>query len=170
MLRGAVTAFERMALEQADGPALRWGGREVALYRACPFSAAANYYLAARLAWSAPFLPTAPEAPHLSARALQMQSRAARAYPEAAAGVGRPHPLDAGAERARTARADAHLTGASVNEDAALRPTPRKSSGSFQYLLLNNRARFIHKTSRPEPGQLRHAPLAGARQSAWTGE
>lgn len=87
MLRGAVTAFERMALEQADGPALRWGEREVALYRARPFSAAANYYLAARLAWSAPFLPTAVEAPRLSARALQMQSRAARAHPQAAAGV-----------------------------------------------------------------------------------
>ena len=87
MLRGAVTAFERMALEQADGPALRWGEREVALYRARPFSAAANYYLAARLAWSAPFLPTAVEAPRLSARALQMQFHAARAHPQAAAGV-----------------------------------------------------------------------------------
>lgn len=87
MLRGAVTAFERMALEQADGPALRWGEREVALYRTRPFSAAANYYLAARLAWSAPFLPTAAEAPRLSARALQMQSRAARAHPQIAPGV-----------------------------------------------------------------------------------
>jgi hypothetical protein len=87
MLRGAVTAFERMAVEQADGPAVRWGEREVALYRARPFSAAANYYLAARLAWSAPFLPAAVEAPRLSARALQMQSRAERTHPEAAAGL-----------------------------------------------------------------------------------
>lgn len=87
MLRGAITAFERTALEQADGPALRWGEREVALYRARPFSAAANYYLAARLAWSAPFLPAAAEAPRLSARALQMQARAAHAHPQAAAGL-----------------------------------------------------------------------------------
>lgn len=84
MLRGAITAFETMALAQADGPAVRWGEREFALYRARPFSAAANYYLAARLAWSAPFLPAAAEASRLSARALEMQSRAARAHPEAA--------------------------------------------------------------------------------------
>lgn len=84
MLRGAIAAFERMALAQADGPAVRLGQRELALYRARPFSAAANYYLAARLAWSAPFLPSASEAPRLSARALQMQARAARAHPQAA--------------------------------------------------------------------------------------
>ncbi len=89
MLRGAVTAFERMALTQADGPAVRLGGREVALYRQRPFSAAANYYLAARLAWSAPFLPASSEAPRLSARAIEMLERAARVYPEAAAGVQR---------------------------------------------------------------------------------
>ena len=87
MLRGAITAFEGMALAQADGPAVRWGEREFALYRARPFSAATNYYLAARLAWSAPFLPAASEASRLSARALEMQSRAARAHPEAAAGL-----------------------------------------------------------------------------------
>lgn len=90
MLRGAITAFERTALAQADGPAVRVAGREVELYRARPFSAAANYYLAARLAWSAPFLPASAEAARLSARALEMQSRAARAYPHldsAVAGV-----------------------------------------------------------------------------------
>jgi hypothetical protein len=81
MLRGAITAFERTALAQADGPAVRVAGRQLELYRVRPFSAAANYYLAARLAWSAPFLPSSSEAPRLSARALEMQSRAARAHP-----------------------------------------------------------------------------------------
>jgi hypothetical protein len=84
MLRGAITAFEQMAIAQADGPALRVGERELALYRQRPFSAAANYYLAARLAWSAPFLAESSEAPRLSVRALQMQDRAATAYPHAA--------------------------------------------------------------------------------------
>jgi hypothetical protein len=85
MLRGAAVAFEQMALAQSDGPAVRWGEREMALYRTRPLSAATNYYLAARLARSAPFLPAAAEAPRLSARALQMQSRAMRAHPEATA-------------------------------------------------------------------------------------
>jgi hypothetical protein len=89
MLRGAVTAFERMALTQADGPAVRLGGREVALYRQRPFSAAANYYLAARLAWSAPFLPASSDAPRLSARAVGMLGCAARAYPDATGAVQR---------------------------------------------------------------------------------
>ncbi|HEX8390848.1 MAG TPA: hypothetical protein VF665_00720, partial [Longimicrobium sp.] len=83
MLRGAITAFERTALAQADGPAVRVGEREMALYRARPLSAAANYYLAARLALSAPFLPTTAEAPRLSARAMEMQSRAALLHPSA---------------------------------------------------------------------------------------
>jgi hypothetical protein len=87
MLRGAITAFERTALAQADGPALRLGGREVELYRSRPFSAAANYYLAARLAWSAPFLTAGSEAPRLTARALEMQARAARAYPQSTAAI-----------------------------------------------------------------------------------
>jgi hypothetical protein len=81
MLRGAITAFEAMAIAQADGPALRLRDREVALYRQRPLSAAANYYLAARLAWSAQFLPASAEAPRLSARALQMQDRAGNLYP-----------------------------------------------------------------------------------------
>jgi hypothetical protein len=81
MLRGAITAFEQTAIAQGDGPALRVGAREVALFRARPFSAAANYYLAARLAWSAPFLPASFEARRLSTRALQMLDRAAVAYP-----------------------------------------------------------------------------------------
>lgn len=89
MLRGAIAAFERMAIAQADGPALRVGEREVALFRARPFSAAANYYLAARLAWSAPFLPASLDAPRLSHRALQMQDHAAAAYPQSAAQVQR---------------------------------------------------------------------------------
>ncbi|HEU4880729.1 MAG TPA: hypothetical protein VFT45_00750, partial [Longimicrobium sp.] len=87
MLRGAITAFERMAIAQGDGPALRVGEREVALFRARPFPAAANYYLAARLAWSAPFLAASSEAPRLSSRALHMQDRAAAAYPQAADAV-----------------------------------------------------------------------------------
>jgi hypothetical protein len=81
MLWGAITAFEQMAIAQADGPALRVGARELALFRARPFSAAANYYLAARLAWSAPFLPASLDAARLSSRAIQMQDRAAAAYP-----------------------------------------------------------------------------------------
>lgn len=89
MLRGAVTAFETTALAQADGPAVRLGEREVALYRQRPFSAAANYYLAARIAWSAPFLSASSEAPRLSVRAAEMLERAARVYPEAAGGVER---------------------------------------------------------------------------------
>ncbi|MBB4638953.1 hypothetical protein [Longimicrobium terrae] len=80
MLRGAVTAFERMAIAQADGPAVRVGEREMALYRTRPLSAAANYYMAARLALSAPFLPTASEAPRLTARALQMLVRAGEVH------------------------------------------------------------------------------------------
>lgn len=87
MLRGAIAAFERMALGQADGPAVRLGEREVPLYRTRPFSAAANYYLAARLARSAPFLPAAAEAPRLCDRALEMHARAARTHPEAAGGL-----------------------------------------------------------------------------------
>lgn len=87
MLRGAIAAFERTALAQADGPAVRVAGRELELYRARPFSAAANYYLAARLAWSAPFLPASIEARRLSDRALEMQSRAARAHPQHDAAV-----------------------------------------------------------------------------------
>jgi hypothetical protein len=89
MLRGAITAFEQMAIAQGDGPALRVGERAVALFRARPFSAAANYYLAARLARSAPFLPASFEAPRLSSRALQMQDRAAVAYPQSAEQVQR---------------------------------------------------------------------------------
>jgi hypothetical protein len=89
MLRGAITAFEQMAIAQTDGPALRMREREVPLFRARPFSAAANYYLAARLAWSAPFLSTSVEAPRLSSRALQMQDRAAVAYPQVAEEVQR---------------------------------------------------------------------------------
>jgi hypothetical protein len=87
MLRGAITAFERMALAQADGPAVRVGEHEMAFYRQRPFSAAAKYYLAARLAWSAPFLPASSEALRLSARALEMQSRAARVHPGSAAAI-----------------------------------------------------------------------------------
>jgi hypothetical protein len=87
MLRGAISAFERTALAQADGPAVRMGERELAFYRPRPFSAAANYYLAARLAWSAPFLPSSAEALRLSSRALEMQSRAAGAHPQAAEAV-----------------------------------------------------------------------------------
>lgn len=89
MLRGAITAFEQMAIAQAEGPSLSLGAREVALFRARPFSAAANYYLAARLARSAPFLSTSSEAPRLSSRALQMQDRAAAVYPDAAEQVQR---------------------------------------------------------------------------------
>lgn len=80
MLRGAVTAFERTAIAQADGPTVRVGEREMALYRTRPLSAAANYYMAARLARSAPFLPTATEAPRLAARAVETLARAARAH------------------------------------------------------------------------------------------
>lgn len=89
MLRGAVTAFERTAVSQADGPVVRIGEREMSVFRERPLSAAANYYLAARLALSAPFLPTAMEASRLTARALEMQARAARAHPDAAARVER---------------------------------------------------------------------------------
>lgn len=82
MLHGAITAFERMALTRADGPAVRLGEREVAMCRQRPFSAAANYYLAARPAWSAPFLLASSEAARLSARAVEMLEGAGRVYPE----------------------------------------------------------------------------------------
>jgi hypothetical protein len=84
MLRGAISAFERVAVAQADGPTVRLAERELPLYRTRPFSAAANYYMAARLALSAPFLPSSAEAPRLAARALEMQSRAARIHPPSA--------------------------------------------------------------------------------------
>jgi|GEM_PF-5051515 len=89
MLRGAISAFERTALEQTGGPAVRLRDRDVALYRQRPFSAAANYYLAARLARSAPFLPASAEAARLSAGALGMLEGAARAHAEDADGVRR---------------------------------------------------------------------------------
>jgi hypothetical protein len=87
MLRGAVTAFERTAVAQADGPSVRLGHREMTLSRERPLSAAANYYLAARLARSAAFLPTAAEAPRLTARALDLLTRAGRTHGRAATTV-----------------------------------------------------------------------------------
>jgi hypothetical protein len=68
---------------------VRLRDRDVALYRQRPFSAAANYYLAARLARSAPFLPASAEAARLSAGALGMLEGAARAHAEDADGVRR---------------------------------------------------------------------------------
>jgi hypothetical protein len=82
MLRGAISAFERTALAQTGGPAVRVRDHELALYRQRPLSAAANYYLAARLARSAPFLPSSSEASRLAARALRMADSAARVHPE----------------------------------------------------------------------------------------
>jgi hypothetical protein len=82
MLRGAIAAFERTALAQTGGPAVRLRDHELALYRQRPLSAAANYYMAARLAWSAPFLPSSSEAPRLTARAIHMLNSAARVHPE----------------------------------------------------------------------------------------
>ncbi len=87
MLRGAIAAFERTALAKTGGPAVRLRDHELALYRQRPLSAAANYYLAARLARSAPFLPASSEAPRLAARALGMLEGAARVHPEGDAGV-----------------------------------------------------------------------------------
>jgi hypothetical protein len=87
MLRGAISAFEQTALTLADGPSVRVLEREMPLYRERPLSAAANYYLGARLALSAPFLASSAEAPRLATRALQMQARAARVHPQAAAQV-----------------------------------------------------------------------------------
>lgn len=84
MLRGAITAFERTGLSQTDGPAVRLRDHELTLYRQRPFSAAANYYLAARLARSAPFLPSAAEAARLSARALETLEGATRVHADAA--------------------------------------------------------------------------------------
>jgi hypothetical protein len=84
MLRGAIAAFERTALAQTGGPAVRLRHHEFALYRQRPLSAAANYYLAARLARSAPFLPASLEATRLSARALEMLEGAARVHAEGA--------------------------------------------------------------------------------------
>jgi hypothetical protein len=87
MLRGAISAFERTALAQTGGPALRLRDHELALYRQRPLSAAANYYLAARLARSAPFLQGSSEAPRLSGRALEMLVGAVRVHVEGAADV-----------------------------------------------------------------------------------
>ncbi|HEX8433423.1 MAG TPA: hypothetical protein VF625_19185 [Longimicrobium sp.] len=80
MLRGAIAAFERTALAQTNGPAVRVRDHELALYRQRPLSAAANYYLAARLARSAPFLPSSAEAARLSGCAMEMLEGAARAH------------------------------------------------------------------------------------------
>ena len=87
MLRGAIAAFERTAIAHVGGPAVRLAGREVALYRQRPFSAAANYYLAARLAWSASFLPSSSEAGRLSARAVHVLEGATRVHPDGATEV-----------------------------------------------------------------------------------
>jgi hypothetical protein len=87
MLRGAIAALERTALAQTGGPSLRLRDHELALYRQRPLSAAANYYLAARLARSAPFLASSSEAPRLAARALRMLDGAVRMHVEDAGDV-----------------------------------------------------------------------------------
>lgn len=86
MLRVALWSFERRARVCHERHAVRAMGRELE-WRPRPFSAAANYYLAGRLAHGAPFLPSASDAPRLGDLALGQLSRARSLYPEHRAGI-----------------------------------------------------------------------------------
>lgn len=83
MLRGAIHAFVRTARDCRDRPSVAAGGR-VYEWRPRHFSAAANCYLAARLALGAPFLPSSSEGPMLGERALQHLEHARSRHPEEA--------------------------------------------------------------------------------------
>ncbi|MFW6201031.1 MAG: hypothetical protein ACOC8B_00505 [Gemmatimonadota bacterium] len=86
--RGAVVSFERAAVLQLEKPSVTVRDTEMA-WRPRPLSAAVNRYLAARVARSAPFLPSAAEGDRLTDRALEAVVRARAAYPEVGGDVER---------------------------------------------------------------------------------
>lgn len=78
--RGGVAAFEAQAIAYCEGflPEIR--GKRLPL-RLRPLSAAANYYLAARLSASVPFVPTSNDFGRLAARALNLLEEAEALHP-----------------------------------------------------------------------------------------
>ena len=81
MLQGALRAFERSAHYFECPPSISVFGHELE-WRPRPLSAAANYYLAARLAHTAPFLSAASDAQRLGGLALASLERARTRYAE----------------------------------------------------------------------------------------
>lgn len=88
MLRGAMFAFERAGQACDQGPVLSLGEREIE-WRPHPLSAAANYYLAARTGFAAPFLPSASDAPRLAELTLAQLERAQALHPTEAGRIER---------------------------------------------------------------------------------
>lgn len=75
MAQGGIASFESLAIAQDEQLAVGVGERRIQ-FRPRPLSAAANYYLAARIAAGAPFLRTAGELERLRDRAVQILGRA----------------------------------------------------------------------------------------------
>ncbi len=80
MMTGGIASFERAAIVQIERPSVRIRGVE-ATWRPRPLSAAANYYLAARMARSAPFLTEYAEGHRLAGHATRAMGEASRRYP-----------------------------------------------------------------------------------------
>lgn len=79
MAQGGIASFESLAIAQDERYAVEVGDRRVQ-FRPRPLSAAANYYLAARVAAGAPFLPVSGDMQRLGERAVQMLDRAAEVH------------------------------------------------------------------------------------------
>lgn len=79
MIRGGIASFESLAIAQDERLAIGIGPRRVQ-FRPRPLSAAANYYLAARISAAAPFLRTTGETERLGGRATEMLARAAEVH------------------------------------------------------------------------------------------
>lgn len=79
MAQGGIASFESLAIAQDEQLAVGFGERRLQ-FRPRPLSAAANYYLAARIAAGASFLRITGELERLRARAVQLLGRAEKVH------------------------------------------------------------------------------------------